>query len=64
MRESSMHKAEHGWHINPSSPGQNSRRFADDIFGCIFGNEKFDENFTDVLKFFLKTPIDNNQAVV
>ena len=32
-------------------PGQNGPRFADDIFTCIFVNEKvlyFDQNFTEV----------------
>ena len=27
--------------LNPSSPGQNGRHFADDIFNCIVVNEKF-----------------------
>ena len=27
--------------FNPSPPEQNGRYFSDDVFGCIFMNEKF-----------------------
>ena len=37
--------------VNSSPPGQNSRHFADDIFKCIFMNEKFDSNFTAVCSY-------------
>ena len=36
--------------VNSSPSGQNGRHFADDIFRCIFGNEKFSiliKNFTE-----------------
>ena len=45
-------------------PGQNSRHFADDIFWCIFANEKFYILNRISLKFVPKGPIDNNPALV
>ena len=50
--------------IKLSSPGQNGRRFADDIFRCIFVNEKFCILMKISLKFVPKGPIDNNPALV
>ena len=51
------------FHSSPS--GQNGRHFADDIFRCIFGNEKFSFFFIKISpKFVLKVPIDNNPALV
>ena len=38
-------------------PGQNGRHFADDIFRCIFVNEKFSIFIQILLKFFAKIPI-------
>ena len=49
---------------NSSPPGQNGRHFADDIFGCIFMNEKFCILIKISLKFVPKGPIDNNPALV
>ena len=49
--------------FNSSRPGQNGRHFTDDIFRCIFVNEKFC-NLTKIsLKFIPKGPIDNNPAM-
>ena len=50
--------------FNPSSPGQNSRLFADDIFICIFMNEKFCILVKISLKFVPKGLIDNKPAMV
>ena len=54
------------WHyINLSSPGQNGRHFADDIFKRIFLNIKKSIFFSKIwLKIVPKGPIDNNQAFV
>ena len=49
--------------LNPSSPGQNGRHFADDILRCIFVNEKFCIVILIQLKFVPKGPIDNNSAL-
>ena len=46
--------------LNPSSPRQNGRHFADDIFRCIFVNEKF---FIDC-NLIAVCLIDNNPALV
>ena len=43
-------------------PGQNSRRFAEDIFRCIFFNENIHILITISLKFVPKGPVDNNPA--
>ena len=61
-------------HVNPtaadslslesSPPRQNGRRFADDVFNCIFVNEKFCILINISLKFVPKSPIDNNPAMV
>ena len=50
--------------INSSPPEQNGRRFADDIFRCIFVNEKFCIFIKISLKFAPNGPIDNNPALV
>ena len=48
-----------------SSPhGQNGRHFADDVFICIFVNEKFCILIKISLKFVPKDPVDNNPALV
>ena len=50
--------------INSSPPGQNGRHFADDIFKCIFMNEKFCISIKISLKFVPKGQIDNKSALV
>ena len=50
--------------INSSIPGQNDRHFADDIFECIFMNEKFDISIRISLKFIPEGSIDNKWALV
>ena len=45
-------------------PGQNGRHFADDIFLCIFTNEKFCILIKIPPKFVPKGPIDNKPAFV
>ena len=50
--------------LNSSSPGQNGRHFADDIFKCNFVNEKFCISIRISLKFVHKDPISHNQAFV
>ena len=49
---------------NTHPPGQNGRHFSDDIFKCIFMNEKFCDSIQVTLKFVPKGPIDNNPALV
>ena len=49
--------------INSSPPAQNGRLFADDIFRCIFVNEKFCI-LIKISKFVPNGPIDNNPALV
>ena len=51
-------------HVNSSPPAQNGRRFADDIFRCIFLNEKFCILVKISLKLVPKGPIDNEPALV
>ena len=46
------------------SPGQNGRHLPDDIFRCIFVNEKFSILIDISLKFIPKGPIDNNSVLV
>ena len=48
--------------VNSSTPGQNGRQFADDIFKCVFMNEKFCILIQVSLKSVLKGPIDNTIA--
>ena len=50
--------------INSSPLGQNGRHFADDIFRCIFVNEKSCILTKISLKFVPMGPIDNNPALV
>ena len=50
--------------VNSSPPGQNGRHFADDIFRCIFVNEKFCILIKISLKFVPTGLIDNNPALV
>ena len=47
-----------------SSPGQNGRLFADDIFRRIFVNEKFCISIKISLKIVPKCPIDNNPVLI
>ena len=49
---------------SPPPPGQNGRLFADDVFRCIFVNEKFFIWVKISLKFVTKGPVDNNPALV
>ena len=48
-------------YFNSFPPGQNGRHFADDIFRCLFVNEKFWILIENSLKF---VPIDNIPALV
>ena len=50
--------------INSSPPGQNDRHFAEDLFKCIFVNEKFYISIRNSLKFVPKGPINNKSALV
>ena len=50
--------------LNSSPPGQNGCHFADDVFKCIFVNEKFYILIKISLKFIPKGPIDNKAALV
>ena len=49
---------------NSSPPGQNGHHFADDIFRCVFMNEKFCILIQISLKFVPEGPIDYNPALV
>ena len=49
--------------LNSSSPGQNGRHFADDIFKGIFLNEKVRFVAKIWMKFITMGPIDNNPAL-
>ena len=49
---------------NSSLPGQNGCHLAEDVFRCIFVNEKFCISIKISLKFLPKGPIDNNWALV
>ena len=51
-------------YINSSSPGQNGRHFANDIFKCIFVNEKCCILIQIWLKFVPEGPIDNKSTLV
>ena len=50
--------------FNSTHPGQYGRQFADDIFKCIFFNEKFCILLQISLKFVPKCPINNTWALV
>ena len=54
----------HHVHINSSSPGQNSRHFANDIFKHIFVNENVWILLKISLKFISKVPINNISALI
>ena len=64
MKVDSIGKEMHLPAVNPSDPRQNGRHFADDIFRCIFVNEKFCILIKISLKFIPKGVIDNNPALV
>ena len=49
---------------NTLGPSQHRRRFADDIFKCIFFNENCCILIEISLKYVRKVPIDNNPALV
>ena len=51
-------------YINSSPHPQNGRHFADDIFKCIFLNEKFCIFIRILLKYVHKSPIDNKWALI
>ena len=50
--------------INTLRPRQNGRRFADDVFKCIFLNENVWVSLKISMKFVPKIPINNNPALV
>ena len=50
--------------INSSPSGQNGRHSTDDIFTCIFMNEKFCILIRISLKIVPKDPTDNDPALV
>ena len=50
--------------FNSSSLGQNGHHFADDIFKCIFINEKFCISIQILQKFVPNGPINNKSALV
>ena len=50
--------------LSSSPPGQNGCHFADDIFECIFVNEKLCILIKISLKFLPKAPIDYKSASV
>ena len=58
------HQLSHRVHINSSSPGQNGCHFTDDIFRCIFVNDRFCILIEISLKCIPKCSIDNNKALV
>ena len=51
-------------YINSSPPGQHGRQFSDDIFRCIFVNEKCCILIKISLKFVPNSPNDKNPALV
>ena len=51
-------------YVNSSPSGQNGCNFANDIFRCIFLNEKFCVLIKVSRKFILNGPIDNNPTLV
>ena len=54
----------HQQDVNLSPAGQNGRRFTDDIFRCIFMNQKCCVFIKISLKIVPKGPIYNNPALV
>ena len=59
-----FHKSSRPQWVNSSPAGQNGRHFEDDVFGCIFVNDKFCFLIKISLKFVPNGPIDNNSALV
>ena len=55
---------ERGCTYHPSPPGHNGRRFANNIFKCIFMNEMFWLSIRISLKFVTKGPFGNKPALV
>ena len=55
-------KSTHAFNLSP--PGQNGHHFTDDIFRCIFLNEKFCILIKILLKFVPYGPIDSNPTLV
>ena len=53
-----------GAQLNTLRPRQNGHQIPDNIFRCIFLNEKFYILIKISLKFVPKGPIDNNPALV
>ena len=51
-------------YLDSSLPGQNGRRFADDVFRCILVNEMFCISIKISLKFICEDPIGNNPALI
>ena len=51
-------------HINLSPPEQNGLHFADDIFRCIFVNDKFRIFIENSPNFIPKVPLRNNLTLV
>ena len=52
------------YYLTHLHPGQNGRHSADDIFKCIFVNEKFRISIRISLKFVPKGPINNKLALI
>ena len=52
------------YYVTTSPPGQNGHHFADDIFICVFVNEKFCILIKIQLEFVTKDPIKDNPAMV
>ena len=50
--------------FNTLTPRQNGRHFADDIFRCVFVNEKFCYVIKISLMFVLYGSVDNNSVLV
>ena len=59
-----FHKSSRPQWVNSSTPGQNGRYFAEDIFRCIFVNEKFCSLIEISFKFVPKCRINNNPVLV
>ena len=58
------HIAQHAYRVNTLTPRQNGRRFADDIFKCIFLNENARIALKISLKFVPKVRINNIPSLV
>ena len=64
MQAACQHQLLLGINIKLISPGQNGHHFTDDIFRCIFVNEKFYILIKIALKFVPKGSIDNDPVLV